>query len=463
MYKTWTWAVSASATAVLVMACGKSPAPASSGGGGDGSGNGGGSGSGGSGSDCQPFQVAQCAELLDCCNSVDFPEAIRGTCQGIANSECNLCEEALGTYQNAGSCVIPDGGYSDAPPPDAPAPGCPLGFTPSNIGKADFCDMYPQPYANIVITADCSFEGGSSSNLCTGLDQIGYVKVDQGNGAPAIDVYIASSWTIAAGATVTLDGSGPLALVARSTIDVEGTIVANNGYTFSGAGKGKGPGGGGAGSATTAGGGGGFCGAGGTGAAFAGGTASKGGAVYGTQALVPLLPGSTGGSDLMYAGDSGGAIQLVAGESVTIGTTGVITAPGLGGDGPAGGGSGGAILIESPVVTCDGTLAANGGGGGGEGALSVGASLGASGMPNAKPAPGGKNGGKGSAGATVAGGAGQCPAASCVSTNMADNPGGGGGGAGRIRINTMGGSASLAGVSSPALTSACVTQGTIAP
>jgi hypothetical protein len=43
------------------------------------------------------------------------------------------------------------------------------------------------------------------------------------------------------------------------------------------------------------------------------------------------------------------------------------------------------------------------------------------------------------------------------------NAGAGGGGAGRIRINTMAGMATLTGKVSPATTTPCATQGTLAP
>jgi hypothetical protein len=63
-------------------------------------------------------------------------------------------------------------------------------------------------------------------------------------------------------------------------------------------------------------------------------------------------------------------------------------------------------------------------------------------------------GGAGSAGATVDGVAG-----GVSSTDF----GGGGGGAGRIRVNSTSGAAIVTGVVSPSLTTACATQGMIAP
>lgn len=457
--RAWSLVVAAGVTAVAVTACG-----------GKGSTGLGGGATTSSGT-CPALEQTQCAELLDCCNSASFPSIpAQGICRGLAGSCSSMCIEALGTYESQGFCTAPDGGFPDGAPPDAAAPGCPLGFTPSNLAGADFCDHFPAPYSDIVISGSCAFEGTNSSTTCAPVGAThGFVLVDQGAGLPKIGVYIAKSWTIAAGADVTFANQNAVALVALDTIDVEGTIsitATGTGTTAGGyfamgtkAGKGAGPGGGGGGSAKNAGGGGGYCGAGGTGAAFAGGTDAAGGATYGDAKLIPLVGGSSGGSADGVPGSGGGAIQLVAGTSITLGKTGVITA----GGGHAalfdGAGSGGGILLESPTVTLSGVLAANGGGGGGEG-MSF---QGSDGKPSAMAAPGGTNGGAGSAGMTLTGGNGLCPAASCVSTNTSDAPGGGGGGAGRIRVNTKSGTMTFGGTHSPPLTSICMTQGKITP
>ena len=180
----------------------------------------------------------------------------------------------------------------------------------------------------------------------------------------------------------------------------------------------------------------------------------------GDATLIPLVGGSSGGTSDGVPGSGGGAIQLVANTSITVGKTGVITAGGGSGAFTDGAGSGGGILLESVIVTVNGILAANGGGGGGEGSKLDGAN----GKPSATAAPGGTNGGAGSAGKTLAGGDGLCPAASCVSTNPNDSPGaGGGGGAGWIRINTKTGTMTFTGTQSPPLTTSCMTQGKITP
>ena len=76
------------------------------------------------------------------------------------------------------------------------------------------------------------------------------------------------------------------------------------------------------------------------------------------------------------AGAGGGAVQLYARTMITVGDNGSINAGGGGGRGGfactapsnflagSGGGSGGAIFLQAPIVTNQGTIAANGGAGG---------------------------------------------------------------------------------------------------
>lgn len=164
---------------------------------------------------------------------------------------------------------------------------------------------------------------------------------------------------------------------------------------------------------------------------------------YGTNALVPLVGGSRGGSAATTVGSgatgggAGGALQIVACGSMRF--TGVISANGAGGQGGqkvasppiaegAGGGTGGAVLLEAPTFTdFTGTIVANGGGGGGAIAASVpgSARTGEAGRLDGERAQGGAgNRGTGGLGASVTG-----PATGGTSSA------GGGGGAGRIRIN----------------------------
>lgn len=206
-------------------------------------------------------------------------------------------------------------------------------------------------------------------------------------------------------------------------------------------------------------GGGGFGGAGGNGGAadaFAGGAGSP---TVGTAALEPLRGGCPGGhsaggsynEDPIFRdpGGGGGALQLVSATSITLSVGALISSNGGGAKGYTGevrvlclpefscspgegGGSGGAILLEAPLVVLDQTagLYANGGGGscgltafgsGQNGLLSTMRSSGAD-------CASGSNGGRG--GAAVG-------AATAGENGSGDYPhgGGGGGGVGRIRIN----------------------------
>ncbi len=222
------------------------------------------------------------------------------------------------------------------------------------------------------------------------------------------------------------------------------------------------------------GGGGGFAGVGGAGGDVAPGNAGfavggAGGLVYGAAALVPLVGGSGGGAGAAegdggtggIGGGGGGAVQIVAGESIAI--AGVVNAGGCGGGGGkgpsctnncgggagGGGGSGGAILLESRAVDVSGVLAANGGGGGG-GAWDHAAV----GMPGLNGGNGSvpAQGGAGSSDRGRSGGAGGAAGSPNGVPGVAwDHPGGGGGGCGRIRINSLSGTASLTGTLSPAL------------
>ncbi len=268
-------------------------------------------------------------------------------------------------------------------------------------------------------------------------------------------------------------GSRPLVLVALDKMVIAGRVTAfdpvlkyaahaggasePSGSRVAGLGAGGGKPG--AGDAAGAGGGS-YCGIGGKGGddtspALAGG---EGGPKYGTPEIVPLRGGSSGGRNGNHAGAGGGAIQLVAGTSVEITSEGSVNMGGSGGGWYGnGGGSGGAILVESTSINVAGTLAANGGGGGG--GASAGGEDGASATANATPAAGGAGGASGGAGG--AGSAGnEINGAPGGSTS--GQAGGGGGGAGWIRLNTSSGAATVTGVVSPGLTTACATQGTVA-
>jgi hypothetical protein len=323
----------------------------------------------------------------------------------------------------------------------------------------------------VVAEANCTIDTESKLIGCIDNDLVAYVVVDQ-PGAGKIGMYVAKSVRIEPNAGLRTRGTYALAIVALDSFDVQGKIDASAQSDYESAGgfrvvgsnaRGGGEGGGLEGSATNGAGGGSFCGVGGKGAAIAGGTPGAGGKRYGSPSLVPLVGGSAGGSGVLNGGTGGGAVQLVAGKTFTLGASALITVGGGGGGsvGAAsnqhggGGGSGGAILIEAPQATIQGTLLANGGAGGAK----------ATGMDAAAKIDGmratsdellhGSGGGEGSGNANDNG--------SDATWFDGDNAPAGGGGAGRIRVNTLTGNTALsAKVLSPSANGQCTTEGTLA-
>jgi hypothetical protein len=187
------------------------------------------------------------------------------------------------------------------------------------------------------------------------------------------------------------------------------------------------------------------------------------------DALAKLGGGSSGGRSWFTSqptacerkapGAGGGAIQLYARTTIMIGASGGINAGGGGGRGGDqcnepynflaghGGGSGGAIYLQSPTVTNAGTLAANGGGGGAGGGNNGDGGDGNDGTLGTTAASGGSEAGSYSArgGNGATGGAG-----AEIGSEGPDqgNAGGGGGGVGQIVIRYR--ANATAGVASPA-------------
>ncbi len=342
---------------------------------------------------------------------------------------------------------------TDAPFVPNPDAGV-LGFTPSNFdpGGVDAGD------------AGANWTGAQDANIttaCTNCLPVTPVTTAM-NGGVFADVYVLKSLVVGQTAALRLTGPNPIILAVLTTVEIQGQLLVNgSGITGATAGPGgfesgpnpgpgAGQGGQGAADPNSSGGGASYCGVGGTGGTPSG-NAALAGMTYGNATITPLVGGSAGGANgALSAG--GGAIQIVAGQSITVYPYGAINAGGSGGtnvNGYAGGGSGGAILLEAPTVTINGNLGANGGGG------MSGFSSGADGTANATAAVGGSPyGGAGSAGPTITGSNG-------TASTGANNVGGGGGGAGRIRINTSSGSATITGVVSPAMTTSCATQGTL--
>ncbi len=190
-------------------------------------------------------------------------------------------------------------------------------------------------------------------------------------------------------------------------------------------------------------GGGGFGSVGGKGGNAGASPGGAGGAISGNLELVPLRGGCGGGSFRFVnstivpgpATPAGGAVQLVSRTKIEI--TGVIQADGQEGDVEQatndggifyGGGAGGGILLEAPIVTVGDSaalLARGGPGAGGTGPFMN--------APDTAAFIAARPGGADGAGASSPAGTGtNAPAPTSVSTSG----GGGGGGVGRIRINT---------------------------
>lgn len=321
-------------------------------------------------------------------------------------------------------------------------------------------------------------------------DGIGF-KVADIDATHRIAIWVFDSLTIAANAAIRFTSTNAVGFVVAKTATINGTIdlrgyndanqlckptnfgAAVLGGPAGGAGslnrlKGNGPGGGypsdKPGSFYVPGtGGGGFGGAGGRGGLkdggagdpSASGVGGDGGVIYGEPTLNPLLGGSGGAGVSSYSGGGGGgAIHLVVGGKLMIGdglANGGINAGGCPGVDPSmgspggGGGSGGAVLVETPVIEIkqNAGIAANGGTGGSGSAGKIENSV------TQAFAGGGGYGSPGSGGGALSptGQDGYAMPASGYSG------GAGGGGAGRIRINTRTGNFSAPGTAilSPAL------------
>jgi hypothetical protein len=289
-----------------------------------------------------------------------------------------------------------------------------------------------------------------------------------------VAVLSVDSLTVDAGATISVMGVQPFLLVAWSTMAIDGRIDAGSrvpmaGVPHIGAGANEACGTsagsfgsmGGATGGSGGGGGGGLQGAGGAGAH---GVAASGGMGGGT--VVPLVirggcPGGTSGMAGMSAtppaspssqalgGAGGGAIRLVAHDSITI--EGSVSASGAGGSGAplnsacggGGGGSGGYVALEAPAVAigANGAVAANGGGGGGGGGTLDAGNDGADGGIDLQAAPGGVVSSKGCGlPGGVGSAAGQLDGSDGTGaiTGGCGGGGGGGGGAGFITIASAG-------------------------
>jgi hypothetical protein len=258
--------------------------------------------------------------------------------------------------------------------------------------------------------------------------------------------------TIPQGSAVTVIGNRPLVLLSTSTITIDGLLDASSTPTRTGPAADNGPclTGTGAGSAFQGGGGGG--GSYGTAAANGGNSPSSFG---GGAAAAPNLAGFTAGcrggkggnglGDGGNGGHSGGAVLLLAAQTVTLGQDGTINASGAGGNsgragggGGGGGGSGGTIVVDAPTVDLAGKCFANGGAGGGGANNGQARDGGQSTAPDraAVGGDGARTGGDGGDGATSKAGpmSGSPGSPGTFPTGGSGGGGGGGGGLGLIKV-----------------------------
>lgn len=318
---------------------------------------------------------------------------------------------------------------------------------------------------------------GDDPGTITGVDPSDFEALVRGDGAH-VRVFKARSFVFEG--DVSLVGARSIQFVADEQITVRGVISAvgpcttNDDAIRPGPGgyeggldnnAGHGPvgigGGGGGESTSNRGGGGGGNGAPGGSGGNASGVSNGGGAHSPTiTMLVGGSGGGAGGGGGGYGrgGGGGGAVHLISNTGIVFEASGGIDAGGCGGDGDSGGGAdggggggaGGTIVLEAPVVTGFGDLAANGGGGG-SGGNAGGAGKGMNGQRSRTAAAGqpgnpspGSDGGPGGVALVLQGGS---------AMDAPGDAGGGGGGIGRIHFSTRAGrsTVTLGGVHSPAL------------
>lgn len=255
------------------------------------------------------------------------------------------------------------------PPPDAGPPSTvALGFDPTNLGsRLAGHAVYTDGDLSDCTLDSLSFNTDTGTVWCRYTRGVPFEVVSQ-SGGPDLAVFFFADLVIPSSSFwVTVRGSRPLVIVASGSITVLHLVSVDNGYPPVGPtgytlAYGNGPGGGGA--SSVAGEGGAHCTLGGLGS----GMTMHHAVIYGSPGISPLESGSSGGIPSYLpstrSGAGGGAIQLVAGRSITVGATGALHADGDVGTSllnEAGHGSGGAILLEAPSVTVMGSLTADGG------------------------------------------------------------------------------------------------------
>lgn len=363
---------------------------------------------------------------------------------------------------------------------------CALGcMGPSRCADLDPSNGLAANLDSAATTFDVTFTGTATIDTSAGVisDESGALALSTEviTGGP-VDIFVIEVKSLTA-SDITVIGNRALAIVSDGDISISGVLDASADLNRPGAGALTS-------SSTCLGGQGGVIdvrasGGGGGGFGQPGGQGGFGGVVGGTPGMIsgnamlqPLRGGCRGGSGatnvlnssptdtLTDPGAGGGAVQLVSNTKIILETGAAIAVNGGGGkpmtsnviiiclgfacDPGEGGGSGGAVLLEAPVVTVStgATLNANGGsgscgrlGGGSNGSNGTTPALGANcSSPNG-------SGGNGGAGTSATGGNG------VNGSGDGAHGGGGGGGVGRIRVNLPVGSVfSPNGVVSPAAT-----------
>jgi hypothetical protein len=412
---------------------------------------------------CVGDQCRNACSTTEACAVADQTCVSGGCFDPSETGDGGSLDAAAIAYSPGADATLDGTGAPPLPPPWFPnLDAGPLGFVPSNVPMLALVGDAGAGDASLTSIAPRADVTQGCSNCLPNAPAT--IALSDGTFA---DLYVLDSLTIETSASLRLTGPRPVVLAVLGAVDIQGLLLVNGvgetagpgGFTPSGN---PGPGLGASGSAypSSLGGGGSYCGVGGSGGASAP-PAAPGGATYGSATLTPLVGGS-GGAGLGYGGSAGGgAIQIVAGTSITVGAFGVIDASGGGGQTNSwgGGGSGGAVLLEAPSVVVAGNVVANGGGGSSEGTA---APNGGDGTDNDQPAAGGAGvGGSGSAGTEIRGSDGM------YLVDAGGGLGAGGGGAGRIRINTATGQAAVTGIVSPAFVpqadggAPCATQGTL--
>jgi hypothetical protein len=374
------------------------------------------------------------AVSLAACYKPSFKDCAIG-CETATGCPSGLtCDMDSHMCTSAGTCTGGGDANRDSRPgdgnSDAPPPLCAWSYTPSNFNPCD--PSFPAAAGPLMVaagagtqtidTATCASYAFNNATVCvkhyTSIDIAGAVRVV---------------------------GRLPLILVSDADISVTGTIIDNATIDLTLA-----PG---CQQVTAAGNGSQTAGGAGAGHLLPGGdgghgniTATTPGApMYGANGIVPLelgCPGGTGGDVAGgTGGNGGGAVQLSAKGTLTVG--GLITVNGDGGlgggfsgsvfYGGGGGGAAGSVFLEgrSVTVTSTASVCAVGGGGGQGGTTS---NIGASGQmaSTCQQPPGG--GSSGVAGSGGIGGADSRPG-NGVQFGSSRGGGGGGGAGGRIRVH----------------------------